>query len=255
LPTIALTRPVPASLANCQLTHLERTEIDLGLAREQHAAYEEALTALGCRVERVAAADDLPDCVFVEDTAVVVDEVAVMTRPGAPSRHPEIDAVALSLSPFRELRWLGEPAMLDGGDVLQLGRLLYVGTGGRSNDDGVEQLEKCLAAFGYEVRAVQTTGCLHLKSAVTLLTPELALINPAWVDPAVFEAVRVIEVDPSEPFAANVLRIGETVICAGAFPRTRARIEAAGLGTRTVDVSELAKAEGALTCCSLIFKA
>jgi dimethylargininase len=191
--------------------------------------------------------------VFVEDTAVVVDEVAVLTRPGAVTRHAEVDAVAVALSPFRDLRWLGAPAMLDGGDVLQLGRVLYVGTGGRSNDEGVEQLANCLAPFGYEVRTVRTTGCLHLKSAVTLLAPELALINPAWVDPGAFDGVRFIEVDPSEPFAANVLPIGGAVICADAFPRTRGRIDAAGLETRAIDVSELARAEGALTCCSLIF--
>lgn len=250
---IALTRPVPSAIGDCQLTHIERTPIDLDRARRQHAAYEQALTTLGCQVERIAPADHLADCVFVEDTAVVVDEVAVITRPGAPTRHAEVDAVAISLLPFRELRWLGEPATLDGGDVLQLGRVLYVGTGARSNHDGVEQLERCLAVFGYEVRPVQKTGCLHLKSAVTALTADLLLVNPAWVDPAAFAGIRVMETHPSEPFAANVLRIGDTVICADAFPRTRARIEAAGLRTRAIDVSELAKAEGALTCCSLIF--
>jgi dimethylargininase len=251
--TIALTRAVPASLADCQLTHIERAPIDSGLARAQHAAYEAALTALGCEVQRIAPADHLPDCVFVEDAAIVLDEVAVITRPGAPSRLEEIDGVAIALASFRELRWLSRPATLDGGDVLRIGRTLYVGVGGRSNDDGVEQLHDAIAPFEYEVRTVRTNRCLHLKSAVTLLAPDRVLVNPDWVAPGAFEGVSVVEIDPSEPFAANVLRIGDIVLCAEAHPRTRARIDAAGIATCAVDVSELAKAEGALTCCSLIF--
>jgi dimethylargininase len=250
---IALTRPVPGAIGSCQLTHLARTPIDLERAREQHAAYEEALAALGCQVQRIASADHLPDSVFIEDTAIVLDEVAVITRSGAPTRLEEVDAVAVALSPFRDLRWLGEPATLDGGDVLQLGRTLHVGIGGRSNYDGAEQLRECVGSFDYEVREARANGCLHLKSAATALAPDLVLINPRWIDAAAFGSVRVIEVDPGEPSAANVLRIGDTVLCAEAFPRTRARIEAAGVATHSVDLSELAKAEGALTCCSLIF--
>jgi dimethylargininase len=245
---------VPEALARCQLTHIERTPIDLARARAQHAAYEQALTTLGCQVRRIAAADDLPDSVFVEDAAVVVDEIAVITRPGAASRLEERDGVAASLSAFREALWLEAPATLDGGDVLHLGRTLYVGMGGRSNDEGVSQLRNAVDRFGYDVRSVRAHGCLHLKSAATALGPDFVLVNPEWIAPATFEGARVIEIDPAEPYAANVLRAGETVLCAEAFPRTRARIEAAGIQTRTVDVSELAKAEGALTCCSIIFK-
>ena len=250
---IALTRPVPGAIDRCELTHLERTAIDLPRARAQHAAYEAALAALGCAIGHVPAADHLPDSVFVEDAAIVLDEIAVMTRPGAASRLEEVREVAAALLPFRDLRWLGSPATLDGGDVLLLGRTLYVGTGGRSNHDGVEQLAVAVGPFGYDVRAVQARGCLHLKSAATALAPDLVLVNPEWIAPDTFGAAAVLTIDPAEPFAANVLRVGGTVLCGAAFPRTRARIAATGIETRTVDVSELAKAEGALTCCSLVF--
>ena len=250
---IAITRPVPGAIDRCQLTHLERSAIDLTRARAQHAAYEAALAALGCEIGHIPAADHLPDSVFVEDAAIVLDEIAVMTRPGAASRLDEVDGVAIALLPHRDLRWLGSPATLDGGDVLLLGRTLYVGAGGRSNLEGIDQLADAVGPFGYDVRAVQARGCLHLKSAATALAPNLALVNPEWIAPDSFGAIDVVEIDPAEPFAANVLRVGGTVLCAAAFPRTRARIEAAGIATRTVDVSELAKAEGALTCCSLLF--
>lgn len=249
---LALTRPVPSALERCQLTHIERTPINLSLARAQHSAYEAALVELGCQLHRVTAADHLPDSVFIEDTAIVLDEIAVVTRPGAPSRLEETEAVAAALRPFRDLCWLAAPATLDGGDVLQLGRTLFVGVGGRSNEEGAQQLQAALDEFGYRVHALRPQGCLHLKSAVTSVAPGLVLVNPDWIDPAVFDNVRIIETDPAEPFAANVLRVGDTVLCAEAFPRTRARIEAAGIPTRAIDVSELAKAEGALTCCSLI---
>ena len=249
---LALTRAVPEALASCQLTHIERTPIDVARARAQHAAYEAALAALGCEIRHLPPADHLPDCTFVEDTAVVLDEIGVITRPGAISRLEETGAVAAALSQFLDLRWVGAPGTLDGGDVLRIGRTLYVGVGGRSSREGADQLLAAVRPFGYDVRPVRTRGCLHLKSAATQLTPELLLVNPEWIDPATFVGVDAIQVDPSEPAAANVLRIGETVLCAQAFPATRERIEAAGIATEAIDMSELAKAEGALTCCSLI---
>jgi dimethylargininase len=253
LALVALTRPVPDALASCQLTHIERTPLDVTRARAQHAGYEQLLTALGCEVRHVPPAHHLADSVFIEDTAVVLDELAIVTRPGAPSRQPETEAVATALAPFRDMQWLAAPATLDGGDVLRLGRTLYVGTGGRSNEAAVEQLSAATTEFGYAVRAVTMNGCLHLKSAATEVAPGLVLVNPRWVPAAIFSGHHAIEVDPEEPFAANVLRVGNVVVCARAFPRTAARLDSAGIETRTLDVSELAKAEGALTCCSLMF--
>ena len=249
---IALTRPIPDSLASCELTHLERVPIDVSRARQQHAEYERILASLGCEVVRVPAAHELPDSVFIEDAAIVFDELAVITRPGAAARRPETAAVASTVGAFRQLQFLAEPATLDGGDVLRLGRTLYVGVGSRTNAAGVQQLRDLVSCRGYEVRSVAVDGCLHLKSAISEVAPGIVVLNPEWVDGRMFADHEIVQVDPSEPAAANVLRIGDVTVCAAAYPRTNARLSAV-VTVRTVDVSELAKAEGALTCCSLIF--
>ena len=249
---LALTRAVPSSLARCELTHLPRVAIDLGRARAQHELYENALRALGIEVVRLPASDDLPDSVFVEDAAVVVDELAVLTRPGAESRRPEIPSVAQALAPWRDLAFLAAPGTLDGGDVLRFGSRLFVGLTARSNPDGIAQLAAFLAPFGYSVEGLAVSGCLHLKSAVTAIDRETIVLNPAWVDGARLGAQRAIEVDPAEPMAANVLAIDGTVLVNASAPRTAARIAAAGYDVVAVDQSELAKAESGLTCCSLL---
>jgi dimethylargininase len=225
------------------------------MARVQHSWYEAVLESLGCRLVRLPAAPDLPDSVFVEDTAVVLDEVAVLTRPGAASRRPETEAVAEALAPFRPLLRLEAPATLDGGDVLVLGRTVYVGLSSRSNREAVDQLGRLLAPYGYAVRPVPVAGCLHLKSAVTWAGEDRILANPAWVDPAAFDAGTVIEVDPAEPYAANVLTVDGQAVSPDCFPATRRRLEAAGVRVHLVDVEQLQKAEGAVTCCSLLFRA
>ncbi len=248
----AITRKVSPALARCELTHLARAPIDVGRAAAQHGAYERALADLGCRVLSLPAEPDLPDSVFVEDVAVVVDELAVITRPGAPSRRSETASVARALAAHRPLAEIAAPGTLDGGDVLRLDRRVLVGRSGRSDTDGITQLAALLHPHGYTVEGVPVGGCLHFKSAVTQVTPDTVLVNPAWVDPAAFSGWRVIEVDPSEPYAANALLIGDTAIYPAAFPRTAARLERTGVHLMRLDVSELAKAEGAVTCCSVI---
>lgn len=250
---IALTRAVPPSLETCELTHLAREPIDVARAAAQHAAYEDVLRALGCRVERLPPTPDMPDSVFVEDAAVVVDECAVITRPGAASRRGETESVAAALTAYRPLRAIQPPGTLDGGDVLRLGRRLWVGIGSRSNAEGARQLGDALAPFGYSVATVATRGCLHLKTAASSLGGGLVLVNPEWVDGAALGA-ETVPVDPSEPFAANVLRIGDTVLAPASAARTRARMEQRGLRVQAIDASELAKAEAGLTCCSLILE-
>lgn len=250
---IAITRGVSAGIAACELTHLERQAIDLDRARAQHRAYEEALARAGCRVESLPALDDLPDSVFVEDVAIVLDEIAVITRPGAESRRPESAQMAPVLSNYRRVTFIQAPGTLDGGDVLRLGRRIYVGRSGRSDDGGIEQFQAVVWPYGYTVTPVPVTGCLHLKSAVTEVAPGVVLVNPAWVDAAAFGDVRVMEIDADEPYAANGLLVGNRLIYPTSFPRTRRRLEAAGIDVDAVDVSELQKAEGAVTCCSLVF--
>jgi len=248
----ALTREVSEALGACELTHLTRAPIDIERARAQHAAYERALAVAGCQVERLTSDPTMPDAVFIEDSAVVFDEVAIVTRPGAASRRAETEAVAQALALYRPVKSIQTPGTVDGGDVLVVGRRLFVGRSTRTNDDAIAQMHQILAPFGYTVCAVPVRGCLHLKSAVTALTDNLLLANPEWIDKGLFSTFGFVDVDPLEPMAANALRIGERIIYPIVFPRTAERIAGHGLQLHTIDVSELAKAEGAVTCCSLI---
>jgi dimethylargininase len=250
---IALVRDVSPSIVRCELTHLAREPIDFGRAADQHREYTTLLEQLGCELHWVEPEPELPDAVFVEDTAVVVDEVAVATRPGALSRQAEVGTVAAALAPYRAVAAIEPPGTLDGGDVLRLNRTVYVGRSARTNEAGIAQLARHLNAFGYEVRPVETRGCLHLKSAATEVAEGLLLVNPAWIEPEAFSASEVVRVDPAEPYAANALRLGDAVIHAAAWVRTRERLEKRGIRVLPVDASELAKAEAGVTCCSVIF--
>lgn len=252
---IAITREVPDAIGQCELTHVARQPIDLDLARAQHAAYEETLAAAQCTIVRAAPAPDLPDSVFVEDTAVVVGEVAIVTRPGAVSRRAETSGVADVLRRYRELRFIEAPAAIDGGDVIVAGRRVFIGRSSRTNDDAITQVRAILMPFGYDVSGVQIRGCLHLKSAATRLSEGQLLANPAWIDYREFGGMELLDIDPTEPYAANVLGAGDDFIYSSAFPRTRERLERRGLTLEIVDLGELAKAEGAVTCCSVIFTA
>ena len=227
----------------------------MGRARAQHEAYERCLVEAGCHVHRVPADDTIPDSVFVEDVAVVFDEVALMTRPGAETRRAEMPAIAETLGRYRPLRFIESPGTVDGGDVLVAGRQVFVGRSSRTNAAGLDQTRRLLAPFGYTVQGVDVVGCLHLKSAVTVVAENVLLMNRAWTQAETFEAFTIVDVDPREPFAANALRIGDGVIFPAAYRWTRERLDAAGARVRTVDVDELAKAEGGVTCCSLVFEA
>lgn len=249
----AITREVSPAIGQCELTCIERRSIDVDLAREQHAQYRQLLTELGCTVIHLRAEPTLPDSVFVEDGAVVLDELAVLTRPGAESRRGEVPSLRAALTPYRPLVELTPPAILDGGDVLRIDRTIWVGLSTRTNRAGIEQLQQLVKPHDYEVRTVEVSGALHLKSAVTFVADKTVLLNPEWIDP-VFDGYRAIAVDPSEPSAANVLRVGETTVVSSSYPRTAAQLDAHGIQCRSVASSELAKAEGALTCCSLLFE-
>lgn len=249
---IAITRKVSPSIGRCELTHLTRAPIDLSRAAEQHDNYERQLTSAGCDVRSLPAEPALPDAVFVEDAAIVLDEIAIITRPGAASRRPETASIAQILERLRPLAFVKEPGTLDGGDVLRLGRNIYVGLSGRSNRSAIEQLKAIVSPFGYEVNGVPLSGCLHLKSAVTQASPDTLLINPAWIARDQFPGWKFVEVAAGEDYAANALMIGEKLVYPTSFPRTRGRLEKLGIEVAEVDVSELQKAEGAVTCCSLV---
>jgi dimethylargininase len=251
----ALIRSVSPAMARCELTHLARSPIDVALAEHQHAAYSHALATLGCRLLELPSEPDLADSVFVEDTAVALDEIAVLTRPGAASRQPEVDSVAAVLGLWRPCVRIESPGTLDGGDVLRVGRDLYVGQSGRSNAAGIAQLAAAVVPHGYRVVPVPVRGCLHLKSAVTLVAPDTLLVNDECVDRGHWPGLRFVAVAPAEPHAANALLVGDSVIHPASEVRTRERLEAAGVRVVPLDVSEVQKAEGGVTCCSVLFVA
>jgi dimethylargininase len=251
---IAYTRAVSPTLADCELTHLEREPLDVARARQEHAAYEAVLARLGATTQHLPPEPDLPDAVFVEDTAIVLDEIAVITRPGAPSRRPETASTAAALATHRPLVHIVSPGTLDGGDVLVAGRRIYTGLSRRTNRAAIEQLAAILAPLDYEVIPVAFAGCLHLKSGVTRVADGLLLLNPDWVDPGIFVGHRAVPVDPAEPHAANALALGGSVIHPAHHPCTRARMEAEGLRVEPVAMTELAKAEAGVTCCSLLLR-
>jgi dimethylargininase len=253
---IAYTRAVSPRLADCELTHLERTPIDASRAAVEHAAYEARLASLGVVVRRLPPEPDMPDAVFVEDTAIVLDEVAVVTRPGVRSRRSETQSVAAALARHRPLRWIEGDGTMDGGDVLATaGRRIYVGASSRTNASAIDQLARLLAPWSYTVIPVDFGGCLHLKSAATEIRDDLMLLNPDWVDPAVFAHHRAIRVDPDEAHAANALTLAGQVIHPAQHPLTRRRLESEGQRVLPLEVAELAKAEAGVTCCSLLVRA
>ena len=251
---VAITREVSPAIGDCELTHLERSSIDVGVARAQHVAYTATLADLGCRVEQLPAEPDLPDSVFVEDVAVVLDEVAIITRPGAESRRGERPTIEEALTPYRPLDRIEAPGTIDGGDVLIVGRDIWIGLTSRSDHHAVRQFRGAVADYGYRVHPVEVNECLHLKSAATAVDADTLLVDPNRVNIGQFGDHRYLTIDPSEPGAANVVRVGNAVVAAAAYPLTAQRLVDAGYEVRTVDASELARAEGALTCCSLLFE-
>ena len=251
----AITRAVSSAIVNCELSFIPRQPINLQIARAQHHAYGELLEKLGVRVVCLPAEPNLPDSMFVEDPAIVLDELAIIFPLGTESRRPEATTLAQAIAKFRKLEYVTLPGTLEGGDILRVGRKLFVGLTKRSNAEGIRQLAAILTPHQYEVVPVPVTGCLHLKSAVTFLGRDTLLANRAWFDPTPFSAYDWIDVDPAEPHAANALALANTIIFPVSFPRTRACVEAAGFHVTPLDISELQKAESGLTCSSLIFQA
>jgi len=253
MPLIAITRPVSPNINDCELSFHARQPIDFRKAIAQHADYQNCLSALGLKVVSLPPEPDLPDAVFVEDPAVVLDEVAIISIMGAPSRRPETDSLASALSRYRPIKRLITPATLEGGDVMRIGRRIFVGLTQRTNQEGFRQLRETLSGHDYQVESVAVNGCLHLKSACSYVGHNSILINRARVDSNAFQDFQLIDVAEDEDAGANALVIGEVVIMPASFPKTRALLERRGFRVQTVDLSELQKAEAGVTCTSLIF--
>jgi dimethylargininase len=249
----AITRQVSASINNCELSFHARQPIDVAKAIAQHKTYEDCLARLGVRIVSLPAEPDLPDAVFVEDPAVVVDEVAVISIMGAPSRRPETRSLAETLSHYRPIKFLVEPATLDGGDVLRAGRSVFVGLSQRTNREGIAQLSEILRVYDYEVQPVEVRACLHLKSACSYLGHDTILVNRSLIDVEQLRGFELLDVPDEEPGAANTLLVQDVVIIPASFPKTRALLEQRGFRVQTIDLSELQKAEAGVTCTSLIF--
>jgi dimethylargininase len=252
---IAFLREVSPQLARCELTHVTRGAIDCDKARTQHAKFAETLREIGAAVELVPPLPQQPDGVFVEDAAVVLPEVAVTARLSKEARRAEIESVVRVLGQHRPLQGIVAPGTLEGGDVLRVGRRFYVAESSRTNAEGIAQFTGIVQPLGYDVRTVAIRDCLHLKTACTFVPPRTMVLNPAWVDPSAFSEFTVIPVDEKEPFAANTLTVGQTTLVSASHPKTEKRLRNAGIATRRIDISEFEKAEGGLTCLSLILEA
>lgn len=251
---MALTRGVSSSLGNCQLTFLERECIDTSTAARQHQDFLRCLEQMDVKTIPLRVLDELPDAVFVADPAFVVDELAVVARMGVRHREPEVESVAAALSEFFPLRFIEPPGMLEGGDVIRIGRTIYVGLSGRTNREGVAQLGRLLEPFDYQVRPVEVARCLHLTTGCSYLGRNTVLANPDWVDVSQFKEFEIIDVPPAEPWAANTIAHGGQVLCPSEFTETHARLEAFGFSLLKTDISEFAKAEAGMSCLCLLFE-
>jgi dimethylargininase len=236
------------------LTFVQREPIDFNRALEQHGEYCRVLADCGADVHTLSVNAGMPDAVFVEDTAIILDEVAVLASMGAGSRRGEPAAIAAELAKYREVIPVKLPARIDGGDVTVSGRSVFVGLSGRTDSAGVDALRGILQRFGYSVHAVRVTGCLHLKSACTSLPDGRLLVNPRWIEVSDLNGMPTVPIAADEEFAGDVAVVGQTVVASASFPGTNAIIEALGFGVRAVNLEEFAKAEGGVTCLSLIFR-
>ncbi len=250
---VAITRRPGPALARCTLTHIEREPIDIELAVVQHRHYEEALARLGYVVISIGPSDEMPDAPFVEDIAVVFGRTVVITNPGEPARRAEATEITKVLKTGVDFAHIEQPATLDGGDVLVAEGAVFVGRSTRTNDAGIEQLGKIAASAGYEVRVVDVTASVHLKTAMTEVADGVFLVNPDWVDTSSLGDVKLVDVPPEEPFAANVIRSRDRILIPAEFQKTSQLLENLAPEVLTIPFSEMLKAEAGVTCCSILF--
>lgn len=244
--------PSPAMQA-CQLTYLDRQTIDYQRALSQHRAYCEALLTCGVEVRTLSMNSSMPDSAFVEDCVIVLDELAIITSMGTQARREELAGIEPEVARLRPVKRISLPATLEGGDVLRVGRRIYVGLSPRTNIQGIQALMAIVEPLGYQLIPVGVHGCLHLKTGCTALDGETLLLNPEWVDVEPFQGFGRISVPHNEPWGANVLRIQQILLMNAAFPETLEMVQSAGHTVQPVDISEFLKAEAGLTCLSLLF--
>jgi dimethylargininase len=249
----ALAREPAPTLEDCLLTYVSRSHIDYPTALEQHRQYCQALRDSGAEVRVLPARPEFPDSVFIEDVAVVLDELVVLARPASEIRQGEVRLLASEELPHRRVVSIEAPGTLEGGDVLRIGKRIFAGLSSRTNAQGLESLARIAQPLGYQVIPVQVKGCLHLKTACTALDKRTLLINPDWIQSAPFEGFRWVTVPAKEPWAANALPVGQRICMNSAHPMTLEKVAAKGYAVHPLDISEFTKAEGGLTCLSLLF--
>ena len=250
----ALTHKVSPEIAECEVTFIDRSPIDLRLAVRQHDHYCDVLKKLGAIVKELSGNESYPDSCFVEDTAIVVDELAIICSMGVPSRRGETMLIERELSEYREIAHISLPATIEGGDALRIGKKIFIGQSSRTNLEGIEELARILEPHGYRVVQVRTKGSLHLKSACTAIDEETLFVNPDWVELDAFRGFDLVYTPAEEPWSANTLRIGTTLCVQAGFPRAAELIERVVERVEIIDISELRKAEAGLTCSSIIFE-
>ncbi len=251
---IALTHQPSPNMQTCVRTFVPVVSIDAALARQQHRAYCQALTECGAEVRVLDVNMAMPDGAFLEDTAVVLDEVAILCSMGTSARESEPTGLEPVLREYRPVERIPRPATLEGGDVLRVGRRLFVGQSKRTNNLGIAALRSIVVRLGYQVTAVPVRGSLHLKTACTPLPDGRLLINPDWVDVDSLEELALIPIPKEEPFAGNVCSVGPHILLPSAHSLTAELLEQLGFATKPVDISEFSKAEGGVTCLSLVLE-
>ena len=249
---LAITHSPSPRMHECQRTYVEHKSVDYEAARRQHAAYCRKLEGLGVTVRTLSVNQVYPDCAFIEDVAIVLDEVAVLASMGTESRLREPLGIEKELSLFREVCWIEPPAAIEGGDVLRVGRTLLVGLSSRTNRAGGAALARIVQRHGYRVVSVPVLGCLHLKTACTALPDGRLLVNPAWLDVRGLDAFERLSIPADEPWAANTLPINERVVLPANHVETAELIGGLGFEIEPLDISEFAKAEGGVTCLSIL---
>ena len=251
---IALTHKISPNFQQCEVSHIDRSPIDNELAVRQHQNYCNVLHSAGLEVKELSVSLNYPDSTFIEDTAIVLDEIAILAYMGVKSRRGEVINIEPELAKYRPLKYIQFPATLEGGDVLQMNKQIFVGLSSRTNQAGFKRIKEILSPLGYQVIQISVKGCLHLKSACTMIDHDTLLVNSNWLDMKPLSHFRKINIAEEEPYAANCLSLNDTVYLPEGFPRTSGILAQYGYTVETIEISELQKAEGGLTCSSIIFK-
>jgi dimethylargininase len=251
---IGIMHAVSPNIVNCELTFISREPINYELATLQHENYRAFLESCGVKVIRLEENISLPDSCFIEDTVIVLDEVAIICSMGAATRRSEVPVIEKELSKYRDLAHIQLPAMIEGGDVLKVERDLFVGLSSRTNSKGIDELIRLLKPLGYRVHPVEVKESLHLKTACTAINNDTLLVNPNWVELKPFDKFNLIFTPEDEPWSANILRVGKTICLQAGFPKALELVQKFDAVIEVLDISEFHKAEAGLTCLSIIFQ-